>query len=275
MRNIVKLLLLASCVLLSSQTFAKEALRIGVSPNYPPLVYKKDGQLTGIDVAAGEAIAQQLDRKPEFVEMPFNQLIPALQAGKIDIIMSGMSITPERSKLVSFSNSYLSAGQMAIIRYADAGRFGFKGVMFRPDSRIAVVKNTTGEEFANKNLTHAAITRCDSIEEALSKLRANSVDFVIHDAATSWSLATDESRQDLMSLNNELTDEHLGWAVSKENTALLQAVNQQLANMQKTGMLRAIINKWVPVTVEVEAASTPSLPANTHTSTSSSQTIRK
>jgi hypothetical protein len=45
--------------------------------------------------------------------------------------------------------------------------------------------------------------------------------------------------------------------------------------MQKTGMLRAIINKWVPVTVEVEAASTPSLPANTHTSTSSSQTIRK
>jgi polar amino acid transport system substrate-binding protein len=155
---------------------------------------------------------------------------------------------------VDFSNSYLSAGQMAIIRYADAGRFGYKGMLFRPDTRVAVVKGTTGESFANSSLHSASVSRCDSINEAFAKLKSGSVDFVIHDAATSWSLATDTSRQEFMSLNNELTEENLGWAVNKGNSVLLQAVNQQLSAMQRSGMMRAIINKWIPVTVEVDTA---------------------
>lgn len=259
MRQFIKLFLLLASFALAGSAFANQVLRIGVSPNYQPLAYKQDGQLTGIDIAAGETIAQQIGRQAEFVEMPFNQLIPALQAGKIDIIMSGMTITPERNQLVSFSNPYLSAGQMAIIRYADASRFGYKGTLFRPDARVAVVKGTTGDNFASNNLRDAVVSRCDSINEALAKLKSGSVDFVIHDAATSWSLATDTSRQEFMSLNNELTEENLGWAVNKGNNVLLQAVNQQLAIMQRNGMLRAIINKWIPVTVEVDAATSTHL----------------
>lgn len=270
MRQLTQLFLLIASLALTGAVFAKEALRIGVSPHYQPLAFKQDGQLTGIDVAAGETIAQQLGRQPEFVELEFNQLIPALQAGKIDIIMSGMSITPERSKLVDFSHSYLSAGQMAIIRYADAGRFGYKGILFRPDARVAVVKGTTGEQFASTNLRSASVSRCDSISEALAKLKSGSVDFVIHDAATSWSLATDTSRQEFMSLNNELTEENLGWAVNRGNSVLLQAVNQQLSIMQRNGMLRAIINKWIPVTVEVDAAT----PTKRTTETSNTSSTR-
>lgn len=260
LRQITKILFLTGCFILSGQALAKEALRIGISPDYPPLAYKDQGQLTGIDVAAGEVLAQQLGRKAEFVEMNFRQLIPALQAGKIDIIMSGMSITPERSQQISFSNPYLSAGQMAIIRYADAGRFGYKGVLFRPGARVAIERGTTGEDFANKSLPNAELSRCDSIGEAFAKLKGGSVDFVVHDAATSWSLATDTSRQEFMSLNNELTDDKLGWAVNKNNPELLQAVNQQLGIMQKSGTLRAIVNKWVPVTVEIENAAPASTP---------------
>ena len=262
MRQFIKLFLLLASFALAGSAFANQVLRIGVSPNYQPLAYKQDGQLTGIDIAAGETIAQQIGRQAEFIEMPFNQLIPALQAGKIDIIMSGMTITPERNQLVSFSNSDLSAGQMAIIRYADASRFGYKGTLFRPDARVAVVAGSTGEKFTNDSLRNAAISRCDSISEALAKLKNGSVDYVIHDAATSWSLATDTTRQDFMSLNNELTDERLGWAVNKNNSALLQTVNQQLAIMQRDGILRAIINKWIPVTVKVETA-TPTTTENT------------
>ncbi|MFO1348544.1 MAG: ABC transporter substrate-binding protein [Pseudomonadales bacterium] len=259
MRQLTLWLLLITSATFTHLSFAKDTLRIGLSPHYAPLAFKQDGQLTGIEVAAGAAIAQQLGRQPEFVELEFNQLIPALQAGKIDIIMSGMSITPERSKLVDFSSSYLSAGQMAIIRYNDAGRFAYKGMLFRPNTRVAVVKGTTGDNFASNNLRDAVVSRCDSINEALAKLKSGSVDFVIHDAATSWSLATDTSRQEFMSLNNELTEENLGWAVNKGNNVLLQAVNQQLAIMQRNGMLRAIINKWIPVTVEVDAATSTHL----------------
>lgn len=262
MRPFARFLLLASCLTLAFNTFAKEPLRVGLSPDYPPLVYKDRGQLTGIDVAAAEVLGQQLGRKTEFVEKSFNQLIPALQAGEIDIIMSGMTITPERSEKVSFSQPYLSAGQMAIIRFADAGRFGFKGAMFRPGARVAVLKNTTSEDFAAKSLKNASVIHCNSTNEAFALLKGGQVDFLLHDAATSWSLATDKSKQDLMSLNTELTDEHLGWAVKKDNAVLLQAVNQQLTIMQKNGMLRAIISKWIPVTVEVTDAAPAAIPAN-------------
>lgn len=261
MRPLVRFLLLTSCLSLAFTVSAKETLRVGLSPDYPPLAYKDQGQLTGIDVVAAEVLGQQLNRKIEFVEKDFTQLIPALQAGQIDIIMSGMTITPERSEKVSFSKPYLSAGQMAIIRFADAGQFGFKGAMFRPGARIAVQKSTTSEQYAAESLKNADITLCDSSAEAFSLLKRGKVDFLLHDAATSWLLATDRSKEDLMSLNTELTDEKLGWAVKKDNAALLQAVNQQLGIMQKNGMLRAIINKWVPVTVEVTDATPAAIPA--------------
>lgn len=260
MRQLARFLLLASCLTLAVNAFAKEPLRVGLSPDYPPLAYKDHGQLTGIDVAAAEVIGQQIGRKVEFVEKDFNLLIPALQAGEIDIIMSGMTITPERSEKVSFSKPYLSAGQMAIIRFADAGRFGFKGAMFRPGARVAVQKHTTSEEFAANRLKNASVTHCDSIDEGFSLLKNGKVDFLLHDAATSWALATDKTRQEFMSLNTELTDEHLGWAVKKDNAALLQTVNQQLDIMQKNGMLRAIISKWIPVTVEVTDAKPEAIP---------------
>ncbi|HSC75210.1 MAG TPA: transporter substrate-binding domain-containing protein [Pseudomonadales bacterium] len=261
MRQLARFLLLASCLTFAFTATAKEPLRIGLSPDYPPLAYKDHGQLTGIDVAAAEVLGQKLGRKPEFVEKSFNQLIPALQAGEIDIIMSGMTITPERSEKVSFSKPYLHAGQMAIIRFADAGRFGFKGAMFRPDARVAVQKHTTSEDFAAKSLPNASVTHCDSSDEAFTLLKSGKVDFFLHDAATSWSLSTDKDKQDLMSLNTALTDEQLGWAVKKDNAVLLQSVNQQLDIMQKNGMLRAIISKWIPVTVEVTDAKPEAIPA--------------
>jgi ABC-type amino acid transport substrate-binding protein len=271
MRPFARFLLLISCLTFALGTFASEALRVGVSPDYPPLAYKDHGDLTGIDVAAAEVIGQQLKRKVQFNEMRFEELIPALEAGKIDIIMSGMTITAERSQRVTFSKPYLNAGQMAIIRFADAGHFGSKGAMFRPGARVAIQKGTTSEDFANQYLKNASITLCNSSDEAFALLKSSKVDFMLHDAATSWALATDKNKQDLMSMNTELTDEKLGWAVNKNNQALLQSVNQQLDIMQGNGMLRAIIRKWIPVTVEVQN----SITGNTSRSSSTTKTSTK
>lgn len=262
MRSLVRLALLVITVSFSFVTHAKEVLRVGVYPKYPPLAYHDKEGLTGIDVAAAEVMGQQLDRKVKFVEMDFAKLIPALEAGEIDIIMSGMTITAARSQQVSFSNPYLDAGQMAIIRYADAGRLSFRGALFRPGTRVAVQANTTGEEFAKKTLKTANITAFDSINEGFALLKSGQVDFLVHDAATSWSLATDRKNEDLLSLNHQLTEEKLGWAVQKNNAALLNAVNEQLAIMQRNGMLRAIIRKWVPVTVEVQDSMVKLKPAS-------------
>lgn len=253
MRPLIRVLLSTLYLLLATTAFAKEsALRVGLSPDYPPLAYKQDGKLTGIEVLAAKNLAAQLGREARFVEKPFSELIPALEAGEIDIIMSGMTITPERAQQVNFSKPYMDAGQMAIIRFADAGRFAFKGAIFRPGARVAIQQGTATEKFATQHLSKAEITLTQSLDESFAALQQGKVDFMVHDAATSWLLPQDRNRQDLMSLNHAMTDEQLGWAVAKDNTALLTAVNQQLDAMQKSGMMRAIINTWIPVTVEVK-----------------------
>lgn len=269
MRILTRLFLLASCLTFALGAAAKEPLRVGIAPDYPPLAYRESGDLSGIEVALAEVLGKQLDRKIKYVEKDFADLIPALQAGEIDIIMSGLSITPERSQQVDFSKPYLQAGQMGIIRFADAGRLSFKGAIFRPGTTVAVVRDSTGETFAKQRLQAATVTTCASLDEAFALLQGGKVDFLLHDAPTNWALASDKSKEDLMSQNHALTEEQLGWAVRKDNQALLQAVNAQLDTMQRNGMLRAIIRKWIPVTVEVTETQSRSQPV-----TSSNMTIR-
>jgi polar amino acid transport system substrate-binding protein len=85
----------------------KPALRIGMTPNYPPLVFKREGAVVGIEADFAARLGQFLQRKIELVELPWPLLIPALQQGHIDVIMSGMSVTPERERTVLFAEPYL------------------------------------------------------------------------------------------------------------------------------------------------------------------------
>jgi polar amino acid transport system substrate-binding protein len=250
--NTIKSLMLFTLLVTSAIASAKPALRVGVSPDSPPMSYHESGHLSGIDIAAAESIGKLLKRDVKFVEKKTEDLIPALQAGEIDVIMSGMPVTSEYSEKISFTDSYLSGGQMAIIRFNDAGRFGFKGALFRPGTRIAVEKNSRGEKFSQQRLQNAKLSICNSAAEALQKLKASEVDFVVHDAPTTWALANNKDTQDLMGLNTPLTEENLAWAVAKNNTELLQAINEQLTYMQKSGMMKAIISKWIPVSVELQ-----------------------
>lgn len=252
MNHAFKNLLLVTLLLTSTFVSAKPPLRVGISTDHPPMSYRDNGQLSGIDIAAAESIGKLLKRDVKLVEKQAPDLMPALQAGEIDIIMSGMPITPENSEKISFTDSYIDGGQMAIIRFNDAARFGFKGAMFRAGTRIAVEKESRGEIFTGQHLQNAKITPCENINTALQKLKNNEVDFVIHDAATAWSLANNKDTQDLMSVNTLLTEEHMAWAVKKNNGDLLQAVNEQIAYMKKSGILNAIIHKWIPVTVEIQ-----------------------
>jgi ABC-type amino acid transport substrate-binding protein len=72
-------------------------LKVGMSPDYPPLAFKQEGRVVGIEADNIQALSNLIGQKLRVVEMPFAQLIPALQAGEIDIIMSGLSVTEERA----------------------------------------------------------------------------------------------------------------------------------------------------------------------------------
>lgn len=246
-----RLFLLVLLYSLSAASLAAGGLKVGVAADYPPMIYKQDGQFVGIEADNAKALGGILGQQLTFVDMPFAQLIPALQAGDIDVIMSGMSVTPERSALVTFTDSYMEMGQMAIMTTANAGKFSKPWSMRRPGVRIGVEPGTTGAQFAASDLKEAEVKFFTNSAAAFAALRSNDIDLYIHDAPTSWQLATATENSDLISLYAPLTHEQLAWAVRKDDAQLAKSLNAALHTMQGNGSLRYILNRWIPVTVEV------------------------
>jgi polar amino acid transport system substrate-binding protein len=235
----------------ASAVFAADILRVGVNPEYPPLVFKKEGRLVGIEPDNARAVGEIIGREIQWVEMPFEKLIPSLLAGDIDVIMSGFSVTAARSAQVMYADSYMLVGQMAILHRDKLARFAQPWSIYRPGVRIGVEPGTTGAAFAERELKEAKIVPVQDADVAFAALREDKIDLYIHDAPTSWQLATNQDNADLLSLYSPLTEEMLAWAVRPDDAILAGELNRALSTMKANGTLQYILNRWIPVRVEV------------------------
>lgn len=247
-----KTLLLACLLCASSLALAAGTLRVGMSADYPPLHFKQDGRFVGIEADNAKAVGKILSRRIEIVQLPLEELVAALQAGKVDVIMSGLSVTAQRSAQVQFTESYLRVGQMAIMHKSKLGRFSQPWAVYREGVRVGVKAGSTGADFAQRELPDAQVTAFENTEQAFTALRTDAIDMYIHDAPTSWELANGMENDDLISLYSPLTEEMLAWAVRKDDDALAGDLNRALRLMQGNGSLQYILNRWIPVTVEVK-----------------------
>ncbi len=248
----MKRVLLLLLVLFINPVFAQGTLRVGLSADYPPLHYKQDGNIVGLEVDNATAVAKILGKKLVLFEYSFHDLMEALDQGRIDVIMSGISITEERAETITFANPYMEIGQMAIFHTDKIGSFAQPGAIYRENVRVGVEPGTTGADFVKNELPNAEVTYFVNPEAAFYGLRNDAVDVYIHDAPTSWHLASSAGFDDLISTYKPLTQESLAWAVAPDNSALLGELNRALDIMKSQGTLEYIINRWIPVQVEVE-----------------------
>ena len=239
---IISLLLLVSC-----STKTKPILRVGVSPDYPPLIFKKDGQITGMEADFAKALAIELDMNPKFIEIPFEQTITYLKSGKIDIIMSGMSVTEKRAQEVNFCDPYFTISQMLLVRRREMGNFKKpgKGYYVKSGLIVGVEQNTTGQEMARKYLPNNRIKIFKDVNEASDALRSGKVDCFLHDAPTIWRY-TDGTDPQLAGVYWEFGKEKLAWATSKYNPELLRKIRRITQKWQFNGLSARIVSKWIP-----------------------------
>lgn len=232
----------------ASRAFPSE-LRIGTATNYPPLAFKADGQMQGVEVDFAQKLSQELGVKVSLIETPWEQLIPALEGGHIDVIMSGMSITEERSNRVQFTVPYLNIGQMALIRRDDYERLRDRDAMKQPTSRIGFLSGTTAESYARTELSHATLVGFGTPEAGIAALRGGMIDFYVQDAPTIWRITGNLSREypDLMGRYRPLTAEYLAWAVRKNDDAVLERLNGVLLRWGQTNQINAVLDRWIPV----------------------------
>lgn len=221
-------------------------LRVGVSPDSPPLIFKQGNEISGVEADFARKLAAELNRKLVFEEIPWDKNLEYLEENKVDIVMSGMTITQAREYRVNFTKPYMVAGLTALFRRSDYAPAGLMPSIIRhQNSNVGVVKNTTGAFHAERSYPNARIIQHSDLKSAISALQRKKVDMVIHDAPLVWWSAS-RNETDLVAFRELLNNERLAWAISKNNRELLNEVNEVLVEWRERGSGLDILQNWFP-----------------------------
>ncbi len=234
------LLIVCVSVFSASPTKAKQTLKVATEPAFPPMESQaKEGGLEGFDIDLMNAIGKAADFEVQFQSLPFDGIIPALQAKTVDAAISSMTINAERSKTISFSRPYFKAG-LAIAIKADNN--DITSLDSLNNKNIAVQIRTTGAAEAKK-VPGAKIRTFDSAPLALQELLNGNVDAVINDAPVTLYAIKSNNLTGIKIIEQLLTEEYYGIATSK-NSPHLEAINNGLTTLLGNGTYDQIYQKW-------------------------------
>jgi polar amino acid transport system substrate-binding protein len=225
---IVLALLIAGCAPKS-----KSALVVGMELNYPPFeMVNPQGQPAGISVEMANDLGKFLGKDVQIQNIPFDGLIPALKTGKIDLIISSMTETPERAKSIDFSVPYLRTGLCLLVN-KDAGIDSI-GQLDRPNISIAVKQGTTGQLYAQQHLRNAHVLVLDKEDACVLEVVQNKAQVFIYDQMSiykHWQQHQDSTKAILKPFQEEQ------WAVGirSGHQALKAQINAFLADFKKKG----------------------------------------
>lgn len=229
--------LLVGC---SGNYHKNQIMRIATEPAFPPFEFQgKNGELAGFSIDLMKAIATAAHFQVEFQSLPFDGIIPALQAKTVDGAISSITITPERAKTLAFSRPYFKAGLAIAIRRDNQNITNFQSLQ---NHKIAVQIGTTGAKKA-ETVTGAEVRSFDSAPLALQELQNGNVDAVINDAPVTLYAINTGNLQGIKVIQQLLTEEFYGIATAK-NSLDLPLINQGLSTILENGKYQQIYQKW-------------------------------
>lgn len=222
---------------------ARGVLRVGQDAGYMPLYGTDiDGNRIGLEVELLQRMADILGVELEFVVVNWDGIIPALMAGKFDIIWSGMTITPQRALRVNFSIPYLTVGQVIVYSTKEFPREPSYANIANEDLRIAVQLGTTGDEAARRLFPNANILTFDSMDEAAFQVASGRADIMVIDSIYARYVA---KKYAVLSAGTEfLTKEDLGVAVRRGDLEGLHWINTYIQWLQTAGIIDELQQKW-------------------------------
>lgn len=218
-------------------------LRVGICPVLAPLAFKAGSQYTGVEPDLARALAAEMGRTVQFVELRWEGLLDALLNGKVDIVMSGMTITPARMMRVDFADPYLRAGQTILVRRTDAALIQMS--LFDAKTRVGAQKATTGDFWAKQNCSKSDRKLFQTANLGAKALVSKQIDAFISDAPVNWWLASENEAAGLTVVGGYLTEEYLGWAIRKDNTELREAANRFIEKSKENGKLESLLRQWI------------------------------
>lgn len=205
---------------------------------FPPFEYLgDDNNVAGVDADIAAAVAAELGVKLEIIDMDFDGIIMAVQSGKGDLGVAGMTATEERAKSVDFSVDYVSTTQMIIVPQGSP----IKTAEDLSGKNVGVQLGTTGDLFATDYIEGAEISRFKTGSDAGMALANGQIDAIVIDAMPADQIVA--ANAGLALLDEPLTEEQYAIAIKKGNDDLKEVVNKVLEKLLKDGTVDALIEK--------------------------------
>ena len=221
---------------------AGRVLNIGSDTTYPPHEFIEDGVVKGFDVDVVAAICEKINCSANWVTTAWDGIFAALADGQFDMVVSGVSITEERDKIVDFSDPYIVVQQGVLMRVEDAGKTidDFKSGALRLASQNGTTNAQLGEELVGRD----NLQLFDSFNNAVVAVRNGDADGVIIDS-TSAAAYEQEFAGELAVEITGLSSDPLG-LVFQEGDGIQDAFNEGLAAIKADGTLNQLVLKWWP-----------------------------
>jgi polar amino acid transport system substrate-binding protein len=218
-------------------------MRVGMDLSYPPFeTIGPDGRPAGISVDLAGALGAALGRPVQIENMPFTGLIPALQSGKIDLIISSMTATPERARAVAFSEPYLTTGLAVLVPAASTAPD--LASLDRPGRTVVVRQGTTGEVFARANVRQAAILNLEKENACVLEVAQGKADAFIYDQMSVFQNAKRHPGK-VRALLAPLQKESWAIALRPADTELLAGVNAFLGKFRADGGFTKLADRYL------------------------------
>ena len=221
-------------------------LVVGTAGSMPPLnMTTKDGQVVGIEPDIAHYIAGAMGVTLKIETMPFAELLPALESGKVDMVLSNMTITPKRNLSAAFVGPYYVSGKAFLTKLETIALAREAADINSPDTTVAVLKDSTSQYFAEEVLPDATLITTEDYDGAVELVRSGKAHAMIADYPICLVSVFRYPEEGLLTVVTPLTYEPIGIAVPKNDPMLVNWLENFLHTMEASGNLESIADYWL------------------------------
>lgn len=221
-------------------TIVEGKLTMSTNAQFPPYeMTTDDGGFEGIDVEIATAIAEKLGLELDILDMDFDSALLAVQQGKSDIVMAGVTVNDDRLLVMDFSTSYANGVQVVIVKEGSGITIDNMG-----DGLIGTQRGTTGNIYCTDDYGEDHVMAYDDGFTAVQALMNGQVDCVVIDNAPAQEFVKNNAGLEI--LDTEYANEDYAIGVNKGNTELLDAINGALEALIADGTVQSIVDKYIP-----------------------------
>jgi len=224
----------------------KDELVLGTAGNMPPMTQtREDGRVVGFDIDLARLMASGMGVKLNIRVMPFDKLLPALQRGEVDLVISNMTMNPKRNLQVAFVGPYLTSGKCIVTKREDLARAKEGGDLNVPETRLAALKGSTSADFAKTLFPNATLMLVDDYAAGIKMIQEDEIGGLLTDHPICQSIMARYPDAGFVSLFSLLTYEPIGIALPGSDPLYINWTQNFLNRIEGMGLLEELGQRWL------------------------------